>query len=114
LTVVLTVVLNMVTTRILVGKGPSVGGMAIKYSVFGVQYELILISFGLLFTAHFGAAASDRSGLSAGWITFVLSLFAALGWNVIWPQPSNWFTIMVPNIVGGITIAWSIHVVRGA
>jgi hypothetical protein len=82
LTIVLAFLLDLVATRFVVGsRNLSLTDWAFTYGVFNLQYELILVSFGLLLTAHFGLAADDRGRLSSAWVIVFTSLILALSFN---------------------------------
>jgi hypothetical protein len=115
LTIALAFLLDLVAIRFAVGdRSLSFADLAFTYGVFGLEYELVLVSFGLLLAATFSSVPRDRGRLSPAWAITFISFILGLGFNAMWPQPINWFTIALPDIVGVVTIVWSVHAVRGA
>lgn len=80
-----------------------------------VPFDLWIVAFALLLSASFTLDSSKQQALRPAWIGMVVSLLGVLASVVMYVVfPNNFWKIVVPDLVAGALIAYTVYVVGKA
>ncbi len=80
-----------------------------------VPFDLWIVAFALLLSASFTLDSSKQQALRPAWIGMVVGLLGVLASVVMYVVfPNNFWKIVVPDLVAGALIAYTVYVVGKA